>query len=168
MRNGIEYFKMITMTILLFMVRSVTSEMEGMIVGGEYAKIRDFPHVAFLAIQCVTAVESENYSCGSSILNQRMLLTAAHCFEECLPESNIAVGVAVEKKRSSLTHLVAVFTLHPKFDAKKVINDVALAKLTYDLVFSSKVKRVALVKHPPYHEEAAVAGWGLVEVSSIR
>lgn len=141
------------------------SEMEGMIVGGQYAKIEDFPHAAFLAIHCVTSTDSDNYSCGSSILNQVTLLTAAHCFEGCLASSNIAVGVAVERKRSSLTHLVAVFTLHPKFHGKTVINDVALARLSYSLEFGSKVKRVVLVKDPPYSEEAAVAGWGIVDVS---
>lgn len=144
------------------------SKMEGMIVGGQYAKIEDFPHAAFLAINCVTTTESDNYSCGSSILNQVTLLTAAHCFEECLASSNIAVGVAVERKRSSLTHLVALFTIHPKFHSKKVINDVALAKLSYELDFGPKVKRVVLVRDPPYTEEASVAGWGIVDVSSIR
>lgn len=160
--------KCITMTVLLFMLRKVMSKMEGMIVGGQYAKIEDFPHAAFLAINCVTRTESDNYSCGSSILNQVTLLTAAHCFEDCLASSNIAVGVAVERKRSSLTHLVSVFTIHPKFHSKKVINDVALAKLSYKLEFSPKVKRVVLVKNPPYNEEAMVAGWGIVDVSSIR
>lgn len=53
--------------------------MEPYVVGGDFTDIAHFPHSVFLDINCM----SNGWICGSSILNQRILLTAAHCVFAC-------------------------------------------------------------------------------------
>lgn len=142
-----------------------SSKMEGFVVGGDYAEIHQFPHSAYLAIGCKTIRSVENWSCGAAIINQRLLLTAAHCLENCLQSSFIGVGVGSEHKKQGLTYKASSFVTHPNYNPVLVHNDIALVHLEKPLTFSKNVKRVALVKNPAYLEPADVAGWGIVDVS---
>lgn len=139
-------------------------KMEPFIVGGSYAKIEDFAHAAFLAITCDRETGTEHYSCGASVLNQAIILTAAHCLEDCLATSSVLVAVGVVNKRGPFNYEISHFVIHPQYDSELVSNDIALAALTEPLTLSSKVKRVVIMDDPPYQEMSSVAGWGVVDV----
>lgn len=138
--------------------------MEGFIVGGEYASIEDFPHAAFLSITCVSDDVTEKFSCGSSILNQVILLTAGHCVANCLPGSKILVSVGSSIKNSKHIYQVAAFVNHPLYDEEEFRNDIALAALTVPLIYSKAVSRVVLPQVGIYDEMAVLAGWGITDV----
>ena len=53
-------------------------KMEPFVVGGVYITIKDYPHCIFLAVDC-----SKPWICGASVLNQNILITAAHCVHIC-------------------------------------------------------------------------------------
>lgn len=139
-------------------------KMEPFIVGGSYAKIEDFAHAAFLAITCDRNTGTEHFSCGASVLNQVILLTAAHCLEDCLATSSMLVAVGVVNKRGPFTHEVSHFVIHPLYDGEQVANDIALAAVAEPLTLSRKVKRVVIMEDPPYQEISSVAGWGVTDV----
>lgn len=143
------------------------SKMEPFIVGGSYAKIEDFAHAAFLAITCEKETAPEHFSCGASVLNQAILLTAAHCLEDCLATSSVLVAVGVVNKRGPFSHEVSHFVMHPQYDGEQVANDIALAALLEPLTLNRKVKRVVIMEDPPYQEISSVAGWGIIDVISF-
>lgn len=133
------------------------------IVGGKYARIQDFPHSAFLVIKC-HKVEFEEFTCGSSILNQLILLTAAHCFEDCRSGSKVLVSVGNRRKTKGNFYTVGKFASHGEYDGHVMKNDIAVAILSRPLVFGSSVKRVLLSHIGIYKEPALVAGWGITDV----
>lgn len=143
------------------------SKMEPFIVGGSYAKIEDFAHAAFLAITCDKENGPEHFSCGASVVNQAIILTAAHCLEECLATSSVLVAVGVVNKRGPFKHEISHFVIHPQYDGEQVANDIALAALMEPLTLSRKVKRVVIMEDPPYQEISSVAGWGVTDVNTF-
>lgn len=136
---------------------------EGYIVGGKYARIQDFPHSAFLMISCYK-MEYRDFTCGASILNQLILLTAAHCFEDCEMGTKVLVSVGDRKKTRGKFYNVGKFANHGEYNGRIMKNDIAMAILTKPLVFSSSVKRVILSPNGIYEEPALVAGWGITNV----
>lgn len=59
--------------------------MEAFIVGAENARIDNFPHAVYLELST-----NRKWICGSAILNQDIILTAAHCLYTCVDtECNI-------------------------------------------------------------------------------
>lgn len=164
---GINIVLCIVSIICVF--RSVTlQEFEGFIVDGETAEIEDFPHAAFLFVECTESGINQNryFTCGSSILNQVMVLTAAHCLVNCVAKSTIiTVHVANRKKKKGLAIKVSGFKTHEDYDAKTISNDIGLVKLANTLKFGKDVRRVAVMREPPYEERATVTGWGWLSVS---
>lgn len=140
-----------------------TANFEGYIVGGRYARMQDFPHSAFLAISCYK-MGYQDFTCGSSILNQLILLTAAHCFEDCGIGTKVLVSVGDRKKTRGRFYDVGKFANHGEYNGYLMKNDIAMAILTQPLVFSSTVKRVVLSPYGIYDEPALVAGWGVTNV----
>lgn len=136
---------------------------EGFIVGGKFADILDYPHSAFMSINCLKE-DFDTFACGSSVINQVMLLTAAHCFEDCLPGTKVTVSVGDADRTRNLFYKVATFTNHPAYDPFVMKNDIALAMLAAPLTFSRSVKRVVLSKVGIYDQPATLAGWGVTDV----
>lgn len=150
-------------TTLLNGTNSNGKRFEGFIVGGRFAKIQDFPHSAFLAINCRKKY-IEDFTCGSSILNQWILLTAAHCLEGCLSGTTIMASVGAAKKTKGTFYSVGKFASHKKYDGDSMKNDVCVIMLADPLVFKSTVKRVQLTQVGIYNEPAVLAGWGVTNV----
>lgn len=136
---------------------------EGFIVGGRFAKIQDFPHSAFLAISCRKQY-FEDFTCGSSILNQWLLLTAAHCFEGCLSGTKVIASVGSAKKTKGTFHSISKFANHKKYDGDIMKNDICVVMLSNALTFGNTVKRIQLTQVAMYDEPAVLAGWGVTNV----
>lgn len=148
---------------LQYEMNSYEKLFDSFIVGGQYATIKDFPHSAFLVIQCSKKVYEE-FTCGASILNQLILLTAAHCFEECQTGTRILVSVGNRIKTKGTFYTVGKFANHGEYNGRIMKNDIALAVLTQPLVFSSSVKRVVLARFAMSDVNALLAGWGVTNV----
>lgn len=142
---------------------STLTKFEGFIVGGSYAKIEDFPHSAFMVISCYKK-GYEDFTCGSSILNQWILLTAAHCFDGCQRGTKILISVGSRTKTKGTFYTVGKFANHADYDGNEMKNDIAMAILVKPLVFGTTVKRVRLSKFEIYNESALLAGWGVTDV----
>ncbi|KAJ2953895.1 hypothetical protein O0L34_g1526 [Tuta absoluta] len=163
----ISHLVLILTTHLSFNMRVFAKKMQGNIVNGYDARIEDFPHSAFIGISCVTST-TEIYICGGSIVNQNFILSAAHCFYSCdMKRSTVMVSVGMADYSEAPTYSVEDITMHDKFNAKTVKNDIALLKLSNDLKFNRNVKRISIMKRPPAYTFAEVAGWGLVDEEEL-
>ncbi|XP_063376832.1 hypodermin-B-like [Cydia fagiglandana] len=144
------------------MLQLVKGKLEGFIVGGDQVEsIKKFPHVAFLNLE--VADSKQEFICGSSILNQLILLTAAHCLDG-IKKGTASVG-NVNRENGTL-YRIASFRLHDQWDSndlEKNKNDIALCKLKKPLTLGSNVKRVVLMKDPPRAGTADLAGWGATD-----
>ncbi|XP_028966650.1 venom protease [Galendromus occidentalis] len=109
------------------------------IVGGEDVYDGEFPWL--VSIQLVPAL-GEN-KCGGTILNDRWILTAAHCFHG-YKKSNFVVRVAdynlrrrESRKEQAFTSKIERIVVHPEYRKdRKYDNDIALIRLSKDIKFS--------------------------------
>ncbi|XP_063359009.1 trypsin-like [Cydia amplana] len=152
--------------ILIHIFQLVKGKQEGFIVGGAVVQsIKKFPHVAFLNLEVPDS--KLQFICGSSILNQLILLTAAHCLDG-ITKGTASVG-NVNRENGTL-YRIASFRLHDKWVTNDLVNnndDIALCKLKKPLVLGSNVKRVVLMKDPPITGTADLAGWGATDEKSF-
>ncbi|XP_063358195.1 cathepsin G-like isoform X1 [Cydia amplana] len=138
-------------------IKAVIGDEEGFIVGGDVVEtIKEFPHVAFLAL----TGSDGSYICGSSILNQVLLVTAAHCLDDI---HKITASVGSLNRDEGTLYIVKSFEQHKQWDPIHVNHDIGLCRLKKPLTLGNKVKRVVLMKHPPKTHMADLAGWGAIE-----
>lgn len=115
-----------------------------------------------------------SYWCGGAVINDRYILTAAHCFFDSNgnqePAEDLVVGVGDHLMSSTSDDVAATKTigvaeviLHPSYDSDDFDNDVALVKLSEVLAFSAEVRPVCLPEDDSktYAGAAGIAsGWG--------
>ncbi|XP_073941213.1 mite allergen Der p 3-like [Choristoneura fumiferana] len=161
---AVENVVIITISLIAGVVNSVAShDLEGFVVGGKRAKIEDFPHSVFLYIECFIGYTT-TYACGASILNQAIVLTAAHCLVQCQEDSTfLAAYVGDFVAGGGSSYSADNYKLHENFDEKEISSDIALVRLEKNIKFGKNVRRVSLMRNPPYKKYAKVAGWGYTD-----
>lgn len=108
--------------------------------------------------------------CGGTILNERFIITAAHCLmEEMNVTSNLTICAGIDHLEDvcSQTLLVANVTVHHGYARKTFVNDIALLQLATPIDFSDPfVGRICLpnTTHPEEYPATGTyvvaAGWG--------
>ncbi|CAG9784081.1 unnamed protein product [Diatraea saccharalis] len=141
----------------------VQADMEGYIVGGDFAPIYNFPHSVYLSISCARQNSIDEFICAGSVLNQYFVLTAGHCLEDCGKNSKVVVSIGNEHIDRGVLSTAASCKIHERYDGFTMVNDIALVRLKTPIKFNKNVKRVAISRNPPYNEPAYVAGWGVVD-----
>lgn len=136
--------------------------MTGHVFGGGYTNINQYPHSVFLdvnsKISCI---------CGGSILTQKVVLSAAHCFDDYLGRKRDSVVVrygASALAQMSQTRM-RYYRLHDYYKEVTMYGDIALLLCTVPIKLGNAVKRVAIMVSPPREKLAYVSGWGSVDVS---
>ena len=107
--------------------------------------------------------------CSGSILTNRILVTAAHCFPKSkIPPKPDMVRVGANKIDSRYTEdrKIKEYKIHPKYDYQNATYyyDVALIILHEELRFTSKISPICLPQetlvHPGENTHISVQGWG--------
>ncbi|SPP88056.1 blast:Serine protease snake [Drosophila guanche] len=135
-----------------------------LIVGGSPAEAKEFPHAARLGNR--NAENKTNWFCGGTLISNRLVLTAAHCFYAEYGAVNVVRLGELEFDNDKddaepEDFEVLSTTMHPDFNNPALYNDIGIVRLRRAVNFS-------LYKHPaclPFddgerHETFIAIGWG--------
>ena len=124
------------------------------IVGGENAKIEQHPWQVALQMKGV-------FSCGGSLIAERWVLTAAHCFRPSNRPSDWRLKAGATNYASGgVWTAVERIIIHPQYDPSTHEHDVALVKIkskTNGRVIARASADVAV----PAGQPLEVTGWGV-------
>ncbi|KAH8383184.1 hypothetical protein KR009_007187, partial [Drosophila setifemur] len=152
-----KMFKLMWMLIsFLFTIGSCLEDhLDSRIVGGFPADIAAIPYIVSIQLYGV-------HHCGGSIINNRTILTAAHCLAG-MSRHLLKVKVGGTKRDSKDGQIYAVASVHhhEKWSAKTMDYDIGMLRLTTPLIFSTKVKAIKIdPKKVADGVFATIAGWG--------
>ena len=147
------------------------------IVNGTNASISEFPFYARLVI--TNFDNSYGHTCGASIINNKYILTAAHCVDPVslsnngLTFHNLAV-VINNDQFSNLTlnemkPVKAVF-IHPKYNSRTIENDIAIIELKYKIKENFAPIHLPTFDDKLYYDQLAafsVSGMGYINNSHL-
>ncbi|XP_039431553.1 chymotrypsin-1-like [Culex pipiens pallens] len=152
--------------VLLLQVATAAPGDQLKIVNGTDATIEDYPFMISLRGR------TGGHSCGGSILNERWILTAAHCVDyySTVYYQSVQVGRSdVSREVDESIHFIEDVIVHPHYNpGNSVVNDIALIRLSTSLVFGETVQPVTLptvIWSEVDQEDPKVTliGWGLLE-----
>lgn len=134
---------------------------DGRIVGGERAKIEDFPYQVSLR-------SNGNHVCGGSIIGDRYIITAAHCIYSTMPSLyTIQAGsVTYKGDKNAQVRRIKKIIRHPEYSDKLHSNDICFVILDKPLKFNEYVQPLALPEYQTKLTEGTdvvISGWGTIE-----
>lgn len=134
------------------------------IIGGEDAEEGQFPYQVSLRNRLMGGT----HFCGGSILNERFILTAAHCTQKlnAVPLF-VQVVVGAYRRTTGGTKLsLSSIMPHEDYDASQFINDISLLRTKNQIVFSELVKPISLpTANIAEKTKVLASGWGLHKVT---
>ncbi|GJQ74215.1 CLIPB9 [Trypoxylus dichotomus] len=152
------------------------------IIGGDKTQLNEFPWLALL--QQITSTGVRKWGCGGSLINNRYVLTAAHCVSN--PASKVisvrlgewdlnteqdCIGMGTARTCSKPHQDIGVETTipHPEYSRSQqgIFNDIGLIRLAAAAVYNDFVQPICLPlpgEKTPIGGRPYVAGWGAVSV----
>ncbi|CAL8078739.1 unnamed protein product [Orchesella dallaii] len=135
------------------------------IVNGKDAEKNEFPWQVSLQLH-----SKSSHRCGGSILNDRYILTAAHCLYRNAYTSKQKMKIIVgdyildtekdgEHEEFEIEKIIVHYNYKP---TESHINDIAVIKLKETIKFNDKVQPICLPSEGTevYNKSAIVSGWG--------
>lgn len=103
------------------------------------------------------------HSCGGSIINNRWILTAAHCLTVLFP-MRYRVRIGTDDKKGGKLYKVKSFKIHQQYGEFFVDYDFGLLELAEELTFNERIQPVQLPNidddHIAMGTSVLVSGWG--------
>lgn len=129
---------------------------EGRLLGGSNAALGRFPYMAAL-----TSARTGSFYCGCAIINNRWVLTAAHCTEG-YPQNGFRVRVGTILWNSGgVAHTSSRYVNHPNYDPHSLRADIAVVQTATVIAFNTNVQAIALGSTAVGGgQNAIITGWG--------
>ncbi|XP_011505034.1 PREDICTED: serine protease 42-like [Ceratosolen solmsi marchali] len=132
------------------------------------ANFAEFPWMVAVMLEAkIQENVTKVYQCGGSLINMRVVLTAAHCVFEKLPSELFVRAGEWDTQTASepLPHqnrAVSIVSVHPKYDKATLLNDFALLILSKPFDAASNVKTTCLPDYNIHFDETKcfASGWG--------
>ncbi|XP_067366451.1 suppressor of tumorigenicity 14 protein homolog isoform X1 [Channa argus] len=134
------------------------------IVGGQNAELGEWPWQVSLHFM------TNGHVCGASIISDKWLLSASHCFVTNDPANHVASnwqtysGMQAQYKQDGVQHrAVKTIISHPNYDHMTFDYDIALLELSDPLQFTNTIQPICLpsASHVfPAGTSCWVTGWG--------
>ncbi|BCS22135.1 S1 family serine peptidase [Aspergillus puulaauensis] len=118
----------------LFSLNTVTARES--IVGGRPTTSEDYPYQ-------ISLEHLGQHICGGSILNEKSILTAAHCTHEYPNNLTIRAGTSTIGHGGSV-YQPSKITTHPKFNPETGDYDVAVITLSSDIALDASARPITL------------------------
>ncbi|KAG4068393.1 hypothetical protein HA402_007913 [Bradysia odoriphaga] len=129
--------------------------LDGRIVGGYVIDIKDAPYTVSL--------QTWSHVCGGSIIDEKWILTAAHCTDgQSAASFRIRVGSTTYAANGTLINVARIIQ-HPDFNFYNIDYDFSLLELATSLTFDSTIQPIGLPEQDqeyPDDTPALVTGWG--------
>lgn len=107
-------------------------ELNPLVVNGTDANILDYPYVCSLRVL-------DRHNCGSSILNNYWLITAAHC-----SATSVQCGAQTISETGGNIYEVETLIRHEGYKSLAIIHDIAVVKVTERIEFGPTMQPVQL------------------------
>lgn len=174
-KKCIEYMRQATPTTIFSSLKpnaevvqkksKLCSNDNNLIVGGEKAKLNEFPHMGAIGYRNPDTGGIE-FRCGATLISERFVLTAAHCRN--------ADAVVVRLGDLDLTsdtdgaaprdYEIQEFIKHPEYTARTKYNDIALVRLAVPVLINSRVRPACLYQSADIKQQKLIAtGYGAME-----
>ncbi|KAG6465621.1 hypothetical protein O3G_MSEX015271 [Manduca sexta] len=132
------------------------------IVGGSTAPDGRVPYQASLRNVL------NSHFCGGSVLNNRWVLTAAHC---TVGQSKSSIKVVVGTNNLLVggdRYSVEIIIIHEGYDSVQISNDVSVIKVTSDIEFKDRVQPIQLPdEDTDAGADVVLSGWGRLSYPGI-
>ncbi|XP_044272428.1 phenoloxidase-activating factor 3-like [Tribolium madens] len=150
------------------------------IMEGGVATRGEFPWMALIAYKTGDSPEDEDFKCGGSLINERYVLTAAHCLDEAsilgirLGEYDIQTEKDCDSRGQNCEPpvqdlLIDKIIIHSRYNPSTYSNDIGLIRLAtpanfnYDNVKPICLPHGNLLKANLVGKFLTVTGWGVTE-----
>ncbi|GFS40436.1 serine proteinase stubble [Nephila pilipes] len=130
------------------------------IVGGRDAAVGEYPWQVSLKFK--NFFIKPTHLCGATILNERWIITAAHCvYRRSVRNFQVVVGINSQEEKKTDFYTVDRIKVHEQFDPETFLNDIAVIQVNKPLLLSTQVNGICL----PQVEQnvtgfATTTGWG--------
>nr|XP_012225380.1 PREDICTED: chymotrypsin-1-like [Linepithema humile] len=150
---------------LVFIVLAYATEgaLSPQIVGGKDAPTGKYPYQVSLRIY-------NTYVCSGSIIDNRNILTSAHCINDkigVLPSLKVHVGTNFQNETGDVYEIANV-TINEDYNNIRLVNDIALLHIKTPIRYTTKVQPIKLATQINdtvlENKTCTLSGWGSIKL----